>query len=648
MRLSKLHRVLILSIIVYAFLPVDKALAQAEVTAWGNITSLRIQGQPFNFETSICLVNKDWKSVVATALERQSPKFNRIGNTRIITTRLDSLYIVEKVVSLENGTANISIDYNAHQDLDINGLYFRINMDADEFGMELNVDGKMIDLGQVANTPGKSLEIRSGKLIIGSATKSLKIDLAHGFNVIVKRDLKTNRLQLYIPLKNGTIKNGEAGISKISLAVKGNVDSQPIAVIIDPAKQGRNFAGFGGNFRLQNPKTDSQVINYCLDKMRVAWGRVEMPFAQWQPDMDTDPITNAKQGKLNKHVEQSMLMAQKLQKLGIPIILTSWNAPNWAIIGEAHDHKPGGEWGNPLNPQNFQKAYKSISDYIIYLRDVYGVDVKLFSFNESDLGINIKVTPQEHDDLIKSLGAYFLTRGLKTKMLLGDNSDANSYSFIYPALNDLQARQYIGAISFHSWRGWETQTLNKWADAAKQANLPLIVGEGSIDAAAWAYPKIFEEESYARQEMNLYLRLLTICQPLSILQWQLTADYSPLIGGGIFGNNEPLHPGQRFYNLKQFASTPKDVFFIPATLQSANVTCAALGNSTTGAYALHFVNNGATRLVVVSGLPANLKSLNLFSTKENANMEKMIIPVVNGKASFTLTALCFASLLTSD
>ena len=94
-------------------------------------------------------------------------------------------------------------------------------------------------------------------------------------------------------------------------------------------------------------------------------------------------------------------------------------------------------------------------------------------------------------------------------------------------------------------------------------NLPLIVGEGSIDAAAWAYPAIFLEQTYAMEEINLYIRLMSICQPLSILQWQLTSDYSPLTGGGIFGKEGPLEPTQRFWNLKQLASTPEGLNYFP-------------------------------------------------------------------------------------
>jgi hypothetical protein len=107
-------------------------------------------------------------------------------------------------------------------------------------------------------------------------------------------------------------------------------------------------------------------------------------------------------------------------------------------------------------------------------------------------------------------------------------------------------------------------------------NLPLLVGEGSMDAGAWRYPDIFKESTYAMAEMNLYVRILKICQPESILQWQLTADYSPLMGGGVFGDmNVPLTPTQRFWNFKQIADMPEGLFAMPVEADQNNITCAA-------------------------------------------------------------------------
>ena len=339
-------------------------------------------------------------------------------------------------------------------------------------------------------------------------------------------------------------------------------------------------------------------------------------------------------------------MAKRLSDKGIPVILSCWSAPAWAVIGTPQGGQgPDGIWGNALNTESMPEIYKSIADYIVFLKEKHGVDVALFSFNESDLGINIRQTGQEHADLIKGLGAYFVSRGLKTKLLLGDNSDATTYEFIYPALNDPSTHQYIGAISFHSWRGWETETLKKWANAATKLQLPLLVGEGSIDAQAWGYPIIFHEPIYALEEINLYVRMLNICQPASILQWQLTADYSPLAGGGIFGDNGPLRPLQRFWNLKQLADTPKDLKAIPASSNRDDVTIAAMGDQTKKTYTVHLVNNGPARTVTLSGIPAGIRSFKIYTTNKTEFIKKgKSISVIAGKIVFELKAGTFTTL----
>jgi hypothetical protein len=74
-------------------------------------------------------------------------------------------------------------------------------------------------------------------------------------------------------------------------------------------------------------------------------------------------------------------------------------------------------------------------------------------------------------------------------------------------------------------------------------NVPLLVAEGSTDAAAYRYPQILNEQSFALYEINLYLRILAIAQPRSILQWQLTADYSPLAGAAF--STTTVHCGRR-------------------------------------------------------------------------------------------------------
>ncbi|MEX0600167.1 MAG: hypothetical protein WD205_05965, partial [Rhodothermales bacterium] len=259
-------------------------------------------------------------------------------------------------------------------------------------------------------------------------------------------------------------------------------------------------------------------------------------------------------------------------------------------------------------------------------------------------------TPEEHAHLLRHLGVLFEERGLKTKLLLGDTADITGYDFVDVAVEDPATHPYIGAVSFHSWRGWSRENLREWDEVAERMDLPLVVGGGSVDAGAWRYPDIFLEETYAREEINLYMRIMALCQPLTILQWQLTADYSPLAGGGIFGNDEdPLHPTQRFWNLKQLASTPEDVRYLPVEVDRSDVTVAAVGDVDRSVYAVHLVNNGPTRKVTLSGLPDGLDALRFFVTDEERGMEEAdAVRVVGGEASFTLPETSFTSLMKSE
>ena len=432
----------------------------------------------------------------------------------------------------------------------------------------------------------------------------------------------------------------------MELHASGVIDHSDAEITLDMQNPGSLFAGFGGNFRLQNPAADPKVIDYCLENLRVAYGRVEFPWRLWQPEEEADPIATAQNGGLNKRVEESLLMAKRLKAMGMPVILSCWFPPAWAIDGGSASYaRQGGVIAYRLDNRKKEKIYKSMADYLLYAKRYYGIEFSMFSFNESDLGIDVLHTPQEHADFIKEFGAYLAGLNLPTRMLLGDNSDATTFDFILPALNNPETHKYIGAVSFHSWRGCDDVTLKKWADAAKAINVPLLVGEGSTDAAAHGYAEIFNESTFALYEINLYTRICAICQPLSILQWQLTSDYSLLWGDGIYGSKGPLRPTQRFWNIKQLASTPADALAIPVSSSKKNVNCAAFGNMVRGEYAVHMVNNGADCEAVISGIPAEVKELKVYVTNTKDCMKETAVKVENGQVRVHLPAISFITLL---
>jgi hypothetical protein len=72
-----------------------------------------------------------------------------------------------------------------------------------------------------------------------------------------------------------------------------------------------------------------------------------------------------------------------------------------------------------------------------------------------------------------------------------------------------------------------------------------------------------------------------------------------------------------------------------------------LGDKEKNIYAIHLVNNGASRKVILTGLPAALKSFKVFITDKNDSMkEEHLRPVSHGKAEFILKETSFTSLFT--
>jgi hypothetical protein len=427
------------------------------------------------------------------------------------------------------------------------------------------------------------------------------------------------------------------------LKVSGEIDRQPIALAVDPAHPGPAFVGIGGNFRMQMPNLDPQIVKYNLDNLRVAWARTSMAWENWQPDENVDPIEQAKAHKLNANFYRQVEMARILAQRRIPIIVSVWAAPQWAQLPNMSHTK--------LDPAKMDKICESIYKYLLYLKTEAGVEPALFSFNESDTGVQVLLTPEEHVAVLKKLGQYFASKGLTTRVLLGDTAmcTVNSEHMLEPAIADPERNSYAGAAAFHTYVGCADSDLVAWKEAAGKLHVPLLVTEASLDGWAHLYPWIFREKWFQLYEADLMTRILWKSQASTMMVWQLTADYSVLAGGGVFGESGPLHPMMRFWYLKQLGSTPPGAFALPITCDRPRISCAAYGDIANGVYVVHMVNTGATRDVTLSGLPASVKGLRTYVTDYERGMEEGAhIPVTNGTANFTLQASTFTSVFSAQ
>lgn len=642
--------------ILFCLLLVQTCLcAQTDVQAWGNLTGTHVNGQLFRFESSIRLVQKGWQQEIATGRERHWTTYRREGNTQIVRTRMDSLFFTETVQDLSPGNIQVKLEVDPHVDQEFTGVFFHLNLPAKTYARaEISqIEPGVYPLSNEGGMPvgeNERLRVWAKGLLFKTSEQNLRITTDSTSLLMVKTHPRSGDLGVYVTLRNTRTKAGQKTPHQFSIQVDGKTTPAVAELELFPQYPGRPFLGMGGNFRLQNFQHDPLVIDYCLKNMDVRMARVEFPWRLWHPYDSIDPLEAARKGDIHPRVKAAMEMAQRLYKLKMPVLLAGWFPPQWAAIGplSGNDRSPDGTFGNALKPERTQEIYASITKYIQYLKEAYGVEINMFSFNESDLGINVRHTAAEHAAFIKGLGAYLKTRGIKTKFLLGDTADANGFAFVNAALDDPQTWEYIGAVSFHSWRGWEKPTLLEWHDAANRLKVPLIVGEGSIDAGAWRYPKIFEESHYALAEIKLYVRMLAICQPQTILQWQLTSDYSPLIGGGLFGNNNiPLHATQRFWNLKQLGATPAGLPFLPLTCNTEDLYVAAVGDAGQKKLAIHLVNEGASTLVIIKGISTEVKQLRVYITDQKRGMQKgELLKVENGSLQFQADAASFISLMT--
>jgi hypothetical protein len=318
-----------------------------------------------------------------------------------------------------------------------------------------------------------------------------------------------------------------------------------------------------------------------------------------------------------------------------------WNPPSWAV-----DHQRPLPKGQKLHNGKMQAIADSIADWLEFLKSQYGVEVELFSFNEPDYGVEVHHSPEEHAVVNKVLGSTFARRGLITRMLLGDTGACTvaSTSMVEPTLADPSIAPYLGGIAFHTYHGITRPDLEAWAARAQRANLPLMVTESGGDSAAHRYPLIFTTPWFEHMEADDNLRIASICQPDTIMPWQLNADYSPLAGGGIYGDHGPLRPTLRFWMLQQLGILRPGAFWLPAQSSSSTVTVAALGHKARGQYAIHMTNNGASRLVTIQGIPDGIRTMDILVSDSNRGLEKVATKgVVNGSITLMLESMTFTS-----
>ncbi|MGO8678931.1 MAG: hypothetical protein ACLQVX_24085 [Limisphaerales bacterium] len=646
-----------------------EVFGQAECAAGGNLRGIRVDGELMAFGASIRPV------ISAGADESQGGRgrgvggqFSRQDGALMVTGSLaggsgrfggpggggrgrggaptPGVGYIATYRDVAPGTVEAGIQVSSNTNIPMQGVFFAIALPGADYA---GGSAQLIAPASGAETPvsladtpspGTNLYLRASAKGVRVAASRRRIEL--NFPAPAELAVRSVRarngsdIEVSFPLSLGILTNGQVVHAAFTIKATGEIDKSPAKLVLDASQPGRKYDGMGGNFRIQSP-ADAAQIQYNLENLRIAWGRVAMPLDRWQPNEETDPIVAATSGTLNSSVREAMEMAQKLARKNIPTIISIWSAPGWALAAGG-----SGRGGRArINPEKWDQVCKSIGSYLEYMKKNYDAEAMLFSFNESDMGINVLQSPQEHAEAIKRLGAYFASRGLKTRMLLGDTGNPTGDRFIDAALADAEAGKYIGAVSFHSWNSGTTEQYTHFSQAARKLDVPLLVAEGGLDPSAHQYRAIFLEPWFCLNEIAQYVEICRVAQPLSILHWQLTADYSILTGGS---GGRPLQPAQRFWQIRQLGLTAPNSTAMSITCDNSKVIACAFADH--GACVVHLVNNGAARTATVSGLPASLKEVRAFVTDSRRGMQDTgRVPVAQGTVEVPLDALSFTSLV---
>jgi hypothetical protein len=220
----------------------------------------------------------------------------------------------------------------------------------------------------------------------------------------------------------------------------------------------------------------------------------------------------------------------------------------------------------------------------------------------------------------------------------------NSNKIVLPSIADSSIHKYIGAVGFHTWHGCTPADMKAWLLSAQKLNLPLMAVEGGPNSALHRYPRQFLEKWFQLSEIDLYVRICRDAQVSTIMEWQLTPNYSVMIGNGLYDDKGPLRPTQRFWNLKQLGSTPEGSFSIPVEVSRPNISAAAFADILNGIYTIHIVNKSAERKAIINNIPSNVKTLNVYKTDITRGMERgENVQVINGTAEVILESACYTT-----
>lgn len=390
--------------------------------------------------------------------------------------------------------------------------------------------------------------------------------------------------RIRIPVAGGLWVAGAMEALEGTLALEGTPQPSPVALAVDAHNVRYAFDGYGGNF-CWGWAEGPEVTDYMIEHLDLAWSRSELKLVPWDLERPHP----------GEELVEDFERIERIQKMGIPWIISGWRLPERFF--EDPDQSPPGTFGREIAAERWPELLELIGSYLIHLKENYGAEPDMLSFNEPDLGVYVGATPETHRDAIIQIGSHLEKLGFKTKMLLGDTANPrDQHQYLLPTIRDPEAMKYVAAISFHSWFGATPEQYQAWAEISRWIEKPLLIGEAGYDPGSYRN-RDYDSFENGLDEARENMRILRYAEPASSLFWQLTDDYG-LARRSADGTVEPTG---RFWLMKHFTNlTPHDseAVFTASDQEDVHIAAFRKGNI----QVVHVLNLGAARDASFTGL----------------------------------------------
>lgn len=508
-----------------------------------------------------------------------------------------------QAITASEGRTLIEISYKALHHLTAEGLFFRLDIPRLDFQSgEASIGWRSVRLPE-STPPDPSL-----LCFISSQVEARSPSGAHRVKARLSRacfvHLQDQPAQcpraytFWVTIHCGNLPAGTEGRFEVELTTHSAPNTAPANLTLDAGTARYTLQGIGGNYCFQ---LESPVTQYTLQHLTSRWARAEMSLAQWSGPSSDQP---------GSRIRTELQLMRRLQDQGIPYVASVWHLP-----------------------KGLTDRIQHISSYLLHAREQHGVEPDFFSFNEPDLGIHVRFTPEEHRLLLRDLGTRFARLSLKTKLLLGDVSNPRgTISYVQPTLDDPEALRYAGAVAFHSWGSTSAAQYNEWADLAERLSLPLLVTEVGADPEAYR-GRAYDSYDYGLVELCQFQELLLHARPQAVIYWEFTADYA-LCRVGESG----VEPTGRFWLTKHFTDlTPANAKALATTSDHAKVLITAFAGE--DAIAIHIANLGDARQATLTGLPEQIAAWRpILTTEQQGYAEQPTLEPAQGALQLTLPA----------